>query len=155
MLPASLAALSLDVPPLFLGLLALPRPLVLVIITLLPVDMRLRCIEVNRAWRALLIADRTFWRSLDLSIHNVRFSEALFRAAVAKAGGQLLALDLSGQHLPHNFFLLRDVVTANANALVTLTELRLDTTRYWSVEDVHTLLQKLLTRSLFLSKRQP
>ena len=61
MLPASLSALSLDTdtPPVFLDLLALPRPLLLAIFALIPVDTRLRCIEVNRAWRALL-ADTTF-----------------------------------------------------------------------------------------------
>ena len=89
MLPASLGALSLDAPPLFLDLLALPRPLALAIFALLPVDTRLRCSEVSRAWRALL-ADTSLWTRLDLcSTSGVRFSEALFRAAVAKAGGQL------------------------------------------------------------------
>ena len=97
--PASLSTLSLDAAPLFLDLLALPRPLALAIFALLPVDTRLRCIEVSRAWRALL-ADTSFWASVNLSSVDsgvARFSLPLFRAAVAKAGGQLRALDLTGR----------------------------------------------------------
>ena len=98
MLPASLGNLSQDAPPLsfvssppFLDLLALPRPLMLVIFFLLPVDTRLRCSEVNRAWRTLLV-DTNFWECLSLRAGGVaRFSVLLFRAAVAKAGGQLRA----------------------------------------------------------------
>ena len=119
--------LSLDEPPLYLDLLALPRPLALAIFALLPVDTRLRCIEVNRAWRALL-ADTSFWRSLTLSVDNA-LSLPLLRAAAAKAGGQLRSLEISGRPEAgtqedadlHN--LLREVVAANA---ATLTELRLD-----------------------------
>ena len=57
---------------------------------LLPVDARLRCSEVDRAWRALL-ADKTFYSRLNLSLDSglARFSLPLFRAAAAKAGGQL------------------------------------------------------------------
>ena len=140
MLPASLSALSLDAtPPLILDLLALPHPLTLAIFALLPVDTRLRCSEVNRAWRALL-ADTSFWASLDASTTSgvAHFSEALFRAAVAKAGGQLRALDLTGQreNLLNN--LLCDVVAANA---ATLFELRVDTYRYSSAAEVRVLLE--------------
>ena len=91
--------LSLDVPSPFLDLLALPRPLALAIFALLPVDTRLRCSEVCRAWRALL-ADTSLWAScINLSVSSgvARLSEALLRAAVAKAGGQLRALDITGQ----------------------------------------------------------
>ena len=97
MLPASLRTLSLDVPP---HVLALPRPLTLAVFALLPVDARLRCCAVNRAWRALL-ASPTFWACVDLSISSgcVRFSVPLLRAAVAKAGGQLRALIITGRRL--------------------------------------------------------
>ena len=105
MLPASLAALSLDAPPPFLDLLALPRPLVLAIFALLPVDTRLRCSEVKRSWRALL-ADTTLFAFLDLSSSSgLKYcSWPLLRAAAAKAGGQLRALDITGQKFvgPHN-----------------------------------------------------
>ena len=82
----SLASLDaphfLDTPPLFLDLL----PLMIAILALLPVDTRMRCSEVNRAWRALL-SDTSFWEHLDLrpSSGLTRCSEALLRAAVAKA----------------------------------------------------------------------
>ena len=94
----SLGALSLNAPPHFLDLLALPRLLVVAIFALLPVDTRLRCSEVNRAWRALL-ADTAFYERLDLSVSSglARFSEALFRAAIAKAGGQLRELNVDGR----------------------------------------------------------
>ena len=97
MLPASLRTLSSDEPP---HVLALPRPLTLAIFALLPVDARLRCCAVNRAWRALL-ASPTFWACVDLSISSgcVRFSVPLLRAAVAKAGGQLRALIITGRRL--------------------------------------------------------
>ena len=138
MLPASLGALSLNAPPLVLDLLALPRPLVFAIFALLPVDMRLRCSRVNRAWRALL-ADTSFWESLDLSVRSFRFlSPALLRAAVAKAGGQLRTLDLTGQLVEdtNDFCRLRTLVAANA---ATLTELR--TGQVWSFENICALLK--------------
>ena len=143
MLPASLDALSLDAPPGFLDLLELPRQLVLAIFLLIPVDMRLSCSEVSRAWRALL-ADTSFWTSLDLSIHCGlnRYSEVLLRAAVAKAGGQLRSLDITGQHRgdPGIFypgFHLHALVRDNA---ATLTELRVDTREHYSAEGVRSLL---------------
>ena len=103
MLPVSLStlnwsALFLDpAPPVFLDLLALPRLLAFAIFALLLVDTRLRCCEVSRAWRALL-ADTSLWARVDLSeVQYQYFSMPLFRAAVAKAGGQLRALDITGQ----------------------------------------------------------
>ena len=91
-----LGALSFD-PPSF-DLLALPRPLALAVFALVPVDTRLRCSEVNRAWRALL-ADPSLYSSLDLSVTGglTRFSLPLFRAAVVKAGGQLRSVDMNGR----------------------------------------------------------
>ena len=74
----------------------LPRCFVRAVLLLLPVDTRLRCSEVSRASRALL-ADSTFWKRIDLRSTSVaRFSEALLRAALAKASGQLRALDITG-----------------------------------------------------------
>ena len=76
----------------------LPRCFVRAVLLLLPADTRLRCSEVSRAWRALL-ADTTLLSSLNLSVSSgcARFSEALLRAAVAKAGGQLRELDVTGR----------------------------------------------------------
>ena len=141
MLPASLSALSLDAPPLFIDLLALPRPLVLAIFALLPVDTRLRCVEVNRAWRTLL-ADTSLWACVNLSVESglIRFSVPLLRAAVAKAGGQLRALDITGQALgesPH-CRLLHEIVAANA---ATLMELRMNITNLWCAKGVGALLE--------------
>ena len=132
-----LAALSLgNVPAVFFDLLALPRSLALDILARLPFDTRLRCIEVSRAWRALL-SDTSLWSYLKLSddFGVARFSVSLFRAAVAKAGGQLRTLDVTGKQVHHSFpddkpldtsrllfSVLHDVVVANA---ATLVELRL------------------------------
>ena len=149
MLPASFGALSLDVPPLFLDLLALPRPLMIAIFALLPVDTRLFCSEVNRAWRALL-ADSTLFACLDLSTSSglKYFSWPLLRAAVAKAGGQLRTLDLTGQLVVGDTDLcrLREVVAANA---ATLTELLLDKSQGdFTVEQVLALLDAAPTLTL-------
>ena len=143
MLPASLSVLSSDTPPLFLDLLALPRPLALAIFALLPVDTRLRCVEVSRAWRALL-ADVTLWTNIVASSSSglAHFNEALLRAAVAKAGGQLRALDVTGQNAAEIFGVLDRVllefVLANS---ATLTELRVDTREEREVEEVRALLE--------------
>ena len=103
----------------------LPRCFVRAVFLLLPVDTRLRCGEVSRAWRALLV-DTTLWSCLDLSISAglSRFSTALFRTAVSKAGGQLRVLDVSGRNtstLPIDT--LRDALASNAT---TLKELRVE-----------------------------
>ena len=78
-------------------LFPLPNWFVHEVFLLLPADQRLRCSEVSRAWRALL-AETSLWSYLDLSEGSgyARFSEALFRAAIAKAGGQLRELDVLG-----------------------------------------------------------
>ena len=121
----------------------LPRCFVRAVFLLLPADTRLRCCEVSRAWQALL-ADRSFWLRLNLSIDSgiARFSEALLHAAVAKAGGQLRALDFTAQALdlteePMEYDTvvrcLGQIVAANA---ATLTELRVVTNVYWHDEDV-------------------
>ena len=133
MLPASLGAFSLDAPPLFMDLLALPRPLAHATFALLPVDTRLRCVEVNRAWRALL-ADTSLWSYLDLGIDSgcTRFSEALFRAAVAKAGGQLRVLKVIGREVSTPTIL--DALASNAASLMLL--VANPTARYTSAEAV-------------------
>ena len=135
-------------PQNFLDLLALPRPLVLTIFAMLPVDTRLRCCEVSRAWRALL-ADTTLFSSLNLSVNSgvARFSLYLLHAAAAKAGGQLRALDVTGQRFEvdelHDQPYIRpllDVVRANA---ATLTELRLDTDVFLVAEELQLLLEEV------------
>jgi hypothetical protein len=75
----------------------LPHALFLLILALLPVDTRLRCAEVCRGWRAAL-AERSLWLRLALSPESgvtramPAITEALLRAAVARAGGGLLSL---------------------------------------------------------------
>ena len=164
MLPASLGALSLDAPPLFLDLLALPRMLARAIFLLILVDARLRCVEVSRAWRALL-ADTSFWDRIDLSITSgvTCFNLPLLRAAVAKAGGQLRALDVTGQRwdtrgrnillgnarqhyvvplAPLNHATARRLIReAAAESAATLAELRLDTGALYFADEVRALLE--------------
>ena len=180
MLPASLGALSLDAP-LFLDVLALPRPLVVVVFLLVPVDTRLRCVEVSRAWRALL-ADATFWDVLILSVTSgvTRFTVPLFRAAVAKAGGQLRALDVTGQfrwdmigrnllpayvrqhYVPlaqQHHATARLHVREAAAANTALVELRLDTGAFYFADEVRALLEvapalKLLELSFCIYRDQ-
>ena len=120
-------------------LFPLPHCFVRALLLLLPVDTRLRCSEVSRAWRALL-ADTTFWGRIDLGASSgvERFSWPLLRAAVAKAGGQLRVLDISGQGSSDHSHLLLEVVTASA---ATLTELRMDTIFYRVTEGVRPLLE--------------
>lgn len=122
---ASQSALSLDNAPSFIDLLALPRSLTQDVFARVPVDTRLRCTEVNKAWRALL-ADTRFWTSLDVSLSSgcVRFSEALFRVAVAKAGGQLLRLDVTGLQSYGRSHLSHVALLAAINANTSLIELR-------------------------------
>ena len=76
----------------------LPQSILRDVFLLLAVDQRLRCSEVSLAWRALL-ADTSFWKRLDLSSSSdvASFSVPLFRAVVAKAGGQLICLDVTGR----------------------------------------------------------
>ena len=76
----------------------LPLPLVLQIFLALPADQRLRCAEVSRGWRAT-VALPALWARLDLSPASgvaLPVSLALLRAAVARAGGALRAIDATG-----------------------------------------------------------
>jgi hypothetical protein len=81
------------------ALAPLPLALVLHILSLLPVDTRLRCAEVCRAWRAAL-EERSLWLRLDLSASGVSpkrvVTNTLLHAAAARARGELVALDLRG-----------------------------------------------------------
>ena len=123
----------------------LPRCFVRAVFLLLPVDTRLRCCEVSRAWRALL-SDMNLWERLVLSTSSgvARVSLPLLRAAAFKAGGQLHALDTTGWMLleppqpqqQRNRRLL-DVVVPYAK---TLTVLRLDMRDLWMAWEVRALL---------------
>jgi hypothetical protein len=75
----------------------LPHALALALFALLPVDQRMRCAEVCRGWRAML-SDVSLWLRLDLSPASgvARATDALLRAAAARAAGCLQALDVSG-----------------------------------------------------------
>jgi hypothetical protein len=101
------------------ALASLPLALVLHILSLLPVDARLRCAEVCRSWRAAL-EERSLWTRLDLSVSGVspkrEATNALLRAAVARARGELVALEL-GDSKRVTFDALLAAVTANGGAL--------------------------------------
>jgi hypothetical protein len=125
------------------ALAPLPHALVLHILSLLPVDCRLRCAVVCRSWRAAL-EERSLWRCLDLSENgvspNCEVTDALLRAAAARAGGQLQSLDVTGcARLTHAALLA--AVTANSASLrdlhVRSSETRLDL----SVAEVEALLR--------------
>jgi len=102
-------------------ILELPLPVLHAVLSLLPVDARLRCAEVCRAWRAAL-ADRALWTALDFSGCAV-LTDALLTAAAARAGGQLRSLTLRENCENDELWrrALLPVVMANAN---TLRELR-------------------------------
>jgi hypothetical protein len=116
---------------------ALPLPLLLRVLTQLPADAKLLAAAVCRSWRALL-AERALWTRLDLSmasgvsvtrkasgVANPRSrSDALLRAAAARAGGQLESLCVTMHfHRPHAE--LQAVLTENAGTLRELV-LRMD-----------------------------
>jgi hypothetical protein len=90
----------------------LPLDFVLAVFSLLPVETRLRCLEVCRGWRAVL-RERSLWTRLEL---RGSATETLLRAAAARAGGQLHTLVISGSALI-SYEALLAVVTANAGAL--------------------------------------
>jgi hypothetical protein len=102
-----------------------PHALVLLIFSLVPVDQRLRCLEVCKGWYATL-NKRSFWTRLDLSSDTAGLAghttQALLRAAAARAAGQLQALHLTDcVAITHEALLA--VARANAD---TLTELRME-----------------------------
>jgi hypothetical protein len=107
------------------ALTSLPAPLVHDILRRLPADARARAACVCRAWRDTLL-DPTVWTRLDVS-HGAggvtcRVDDAMLRAAAARAGGGLQALDARGQvFVDANHALskpaLLEVVAANAPTL--------------------------------------
>ena len=113
----------------------LPLGPVLHILSLLPADQRLRCAEVCRGWRATAVLP-ALWRRLDLSASSgvaQPVSPALLRAAVARAGGALTAIDLTA-----DAELELDDVLAALRASSALVEARLGST--YSVASVTALL---------------
>jgi hypothetical protein len=75
----------------------LPSDLTTLIFLLVPVDTRLRSIEVSPAWRAFL-CEKSLWHVCDLSDSSgvARRTPAMLRAASECAQGTLRVLDLSG-----------------------------------------------------------
>jgi hypothetical protein len=94
---------------------SLPAAVVAAIFARLPVDARLRCTEVCRAWRAE-VASPALWTQLDLRGITGGATDALLRAAAARAAGRLEALDVSGCTRVTQEALLA-VLRANAGAL--------------------------------------
>jgi len=75
----------------------LPSDLTTLIFLLVPVDTRLRSLEVSPAWRAFL-CEKSLWHVCDLSDSSgvARRTPAMLRAASECAQGTLRVLDLSG-----------------------------------------------------------
>jgi hypothetical protein len=97
---------------------ALPLALLQGILARLPVDARARACCVCCAWNAAL-AERGPWLRLDLSPLSgvaVALSDAVLRAASARAGGQLEALCVT-RYTGLSFDALLAVATANGGAL--------------------------------------
>jgi hypothetical protein len=100
----------------------LPLAVVLHIFSLLPVDCRLRCAEVCRGWRSVLL-ERSLWTRLDLSVASgVRAPErvghtlnALLRCASARARGHLQSLHVNTNVVTHAA--LVEVAVDNMGAL--------------------------------------
>jgi hypothetical protein len=100
----------------------LPLSVVLHIFSLLPVDSRLRCAEVCRGWRAVLL-ERSLWTRLDLTrasgvhvrVHPRHVCEVVLRHAAARAGGGLRSLHIDKSFVTHAALL--EVAAANAGAL--------------------------------------
>jgi hypothetical protein len=103
----------------------LPLSVVLHIFSLLPVDCRLRCSEVCRGWRAVLL-ERSLWTRLDVTAASggvvVRedanfgaLNDGLLRCAAARAGGGLESLHVNRRLVTHAALL--EVAAANAGAL--------------------------------------
>ena len=72
----------------------LPDLVVAFILSLLPCDTRLRAREVCRTWRALL-ASPTYWQNLFLADGLERPPVPMLAAAVLRAQGSLVSLDVS------------------------------------------------------------
>jgi hypothetical protein len=95
----------------------LPPGLVREILRRLPADQLARVACVSLAWRAA-VADPALWRRLDFSVGSgclCTVAEFAVRAAAARAGGSLEALDLTGRPTP--WAAVRAVAVANAASL--------------------------------------
>jgi hypothetical protein len=101
----------------------LPLSVVLHIFSLLPVDCRLRCAEVCRGWRSVLL-ERSLWTRLELTEESgvhlpYRYGghtlNALLRCAAARAGGGLQSLHIEVDYVTPQALLA--VAAANAGAL--------------------------------------
>jgi hypothetical protein len=107
---------------------SLPRSVSLAIFALLPIDTRLRCAEVSRAWCSM-IAEHSLWTRLDLTAADSdeeedkdrleRHGDALLCAASRRADGRVQTLDVTECFYVTMPTLLA-VVAANAGALQTL-----------------------------------
>ena len=98
------------------GIESLPTPLLVAVLALVPVDTRLRCREVARAWRDA-VADRRMWARIDFAgIQQARLTGRLLVTAVACAGGELEALNLSSNRKRFSSRVLR-LASANAHTL--------------------------------------
>jgi hypothetical protein len=100
----------------------LPHAVVLHIFSLLPVDCRLRCAEVCRGWRSVLL-ERSLWTRLELTaasgvrVHTHAHGawDALLRCAAARARGGLRSIQIDTRSFTHPTLL--EVAAANARAL--------------------------------------
>jgi hypothetical protein len=101
----------------------LPLSVVLHIFSLLPVDCRLRCMEVCRGWRSVLL-EHSLWTRLDFTRESgvrARVCErrsalrGLLRCASARAGGNVQSLHVATRYIEHQ--VLMEVAAANAGAL--------------------------------------
>ena len=77
---------------------SLPRPLALAIFQLLPLDTRLRCVEVCRAWRRVF-SEPQMWTEIDFwelrdDQRGTPLTAKLLWASVERARGQMTYLDL-------------------------------------------------------------
>jgi hypothetical protein len=107
----------------------------------LPVDQRLRCREVSRAWCAAL-SDVSLWTRLDLSAASgvaaahLENAAGLLAAAALRARGQLRSVDVTGCR-GLDFAALRSVVAGSA---ATLRDLRVGY-RFRDAEEIAALLR--------------
>jgi hypothetical protein len=106
------------------ALAPLPLPVVLYIFSLLPVDCRMRCAEVCRGWRSVLL-ERSLWTRLDMTMASgIREPanpcigggyDSLLRFASARAGGGLQSLHFEAAAVELD--LVPAVAAENAGAL--------------------------------------
>lgn len=116
---------------------ALPPPVQLLIFRLLPLDTRLRCVEVCRGWRRCL-QDVEAWTHLVVPGRPDSFelSVRMLEAAVWRAGGRALTLDVSAADLDADEVL---PYMRNGGPLASLRELRLDPGEVLRADDLFDL----------------